>query len=108
MAYVENVAEAISFSTGLSGYHLFNYVDKDDLDMNALVSTVRKQLFGKDGVGVRLPAWLGIIGGYGFDVLAKITKRKLPVSSVRVRKFMKTTSFDTCVEDLGFEARFRS
>lgn len=106
MAYIENVAQVLNFSIGLEGYKLFNYVDKDDLDMNKLVSTVRSLLFGKNDVGIRFPRWLGLIAGYCFDFLAKISRKKLPVSSIRVKKFMATTSFETCIKDLGFKPKY--
>lgn len=102
MAYVQNVAEFLSFSTSIKGYHLYNYVDKPDLDMNTLVSTARKTLFDKTGAGPRLPAWLGILIGYGFDIAATILRRKLPISSIRVKKFMGTTAFNTSVKTIGF------
>ncbi len=105
MAYVQNVAEFLVFSTNLKGYSLYNYIDKPDLDMNTLVSTVRKTLFNKDGVGLRLPAWLGKLAGYGFDALAIILHKKLPISSIRVKKFMGTTAFNTSLYQSGFTAR---
>ena len=49
MAYVQNVAEFLEFSTHLTGYHLYNYIDKPDLDMNMLIEIVRKTLFRKIG-----------------------------------------------------------
>ena len=104
MAYVENVAEFLAFSTTLGkGCYIFNYIDKPDLDMNTLVSVTRKTLFNKGGVGLRLPGWLGVTIGYCFDVLAALIQRKLPVSSIRVKKFMATTAFSTSVAKKGFE-----
>jgi len=41
-----------------------------------------------------IPYWLGMLGGYGFDMLAFVTRKKLTVSSVRVKKFCATTEFD--------------
>ncbi|MBD2859281.1 NAD-dependent epimerase/dehydratase family protein [Spongiibacter sp. KMU-158] len=105
MAYVQNVAEFIQFSTKLSGYNLYNYIDKPDLDMNTLVGTVRATLFKKSGVGLRFPALLGVLAGYGFDVLAFLLRKKLPISSIRVKKFMGTTSFNTSIPKTGFKAR---
>lgn len=35
-----------------------------------------------------------MIGGYCFDIFACITRKKLAVSSVRVKKFCATTEFD--------------
>lgn len=107
MAYVENIAEFLAFSTQLfAGEHLYNYVDKPDIDMNSLVSRSRYVLFGENCVGARLPAWVGLLIGYGFDALAATTSTRLPVSSIRVRKFMGTTSFNTSVAKTGFTAKF--
>jgi len=36
---------------------------------------------------VRLPYWLGYIGGLSFDLLAKLTGKKFSVSAVRIKKF---------------------
>ena len=103
MAYVHNIAEFLAFSTRFGpGEHLYNYVDKPDLDMNSLVARCRSVLFGKEGFGLRLPGWLGIIIGYGFDAFAVITKKSLPVSSIRVKKFMATTAFNTSLAETGF------
>ena len=71
-------------------------------DMNALVGRCRSVLFGMDGVGFRLPGWLGVLAGYGFDVLAKVSGKKLPISSIRVKKFMGTTAFNTSISKTGF------
>ena len=35
-----------------------------------------------------------MLGGYGFDMQAFVTRKKLTVSSVRVKKFCATTEFD--------------
>ena len=107
MAYVQNIAEFLAFSTKFgSGEHVYNYVDQPDLDMNTLVSRCRSVLFWKEGVGVRLPGWLGILVGYGFDMLAAITGIKLPISSIRVKKFMGTTAFSTSISESGFSPSF--
>ena len=103
MAYVQNVAEFLNFSTTLKGNNLYNYIDKPDLDMNTLVGTVKKTLFNKEGIGLRLPAWLGVLAGYGFDALAFLLRRNLPISSIRVKKFMGTTAFNTSVAKCGFK-----
>ncbi|WP_040481839.1 NAD-dependent epimerase/dehydratase family protein [Luminiphilus syltensis] len=103
MAYVQNIAEFLAFSAQFRpGEHLYNYVDKPDVDMNTLVAHCRSVLFGKSGVGLRLPGWLGVLVGYGFDMLATITHSKLPVSSIRVKKFMGTTAFTTSISETGF------
>ena len=68
------------------GIRLFHYIDKPDTNMNELVEQVEKSL-NKKLSAVRLPYWLGYMGGLSFDLLAKITGKKFPVSAVRVKKF---------------------
>lgn len=107
MAYVDNVASFLVRCTSLEvGVHTFNYVDKPDLSMNELVQVARKALFEKTGVGLRLPAFIGILIGKGFDVLAWLMRRPMPVSSIRVKKFMATTQFSSAVQETGFEAPY--
>ena len=86
------------------GIHIYNYIDKPDFDMNRLVSKARKILFDKDNVGLRLPAFLGILIGYLADTITKITGKNLSVSSIRVKKFIGTTQFASSVSKTGFVA----
>ena len=103
MAYVENVAAFLEYSLSFKpGLHIYNYIDKPDFDMNTLVSEARKTLFGKNNVGLRLPAFLGMAIGYFADLVAKVTGKTLPVSSIRVKKFMGTTQFASSVGETGF------
>ena len=88
------------------GVHVYNYIDKPDLSMNQLVQVARKMLFDKSGVGLRMPGFLGMTIGFGFDLLAWIIRRPLPVSRIRVKKFMATTQFSSAVPETGFEAPY--
>jgi len=104
MAYVENVTAFLEYSlTFKPGLHIFNYIDKPDFDMNALVSITRKTLFGKYNTGIRLPAFLGILIGYIADFISKLTNKNLPISSIRVKKFMETTQFSSAISNTGFK-----
>ena len=108
MAYVGNVVAFIKHRLDLAeqGYHVFNYVDKPDLTMTSLLGVIEKSL-NKKIPSIRIPVWLGYLGGYGFDFLAFITRRKLAVSSVRVKKFVATTQFDASkVHSSGFKAPY--
>jgi nucleoside-diphosphate-sugar epimerase len=108
MAYVGNVVAVIHFLTHekITGYQVFNYVDKPDFTTNELVKQVGKVL-QKHIPTVRVPYWLGMFGGYCFDALAFVTRKKLPVSSVRVKKFCATTKFDAqAVHSSGFQAPY--
>jgi nucleoside-diphosphate-sugar epimerase len=103
MAYVENVVAFIEYSLSFEpGVHIYNYIDKPDFDMNTLISGARKTLFGKTNVGLRLPGFVGIALGYVADLAAMIMRKPLPVSSIRVKKFMGTTQFASSVSDTGF------
>ena len=95
MAYVGNVVAFIKHRLELAeeGYHVFNYIDKPDLTMTSLLGVIEKSL-NKKIPSVRIPIWLGYLGGFGFDVLAFLTRKKLAISSVRVKKFVATTQFD--------------
>jgi len=105
MAYVENVVAFIEYSLSLEpGLHIYNYIDKPDFDINTLISGARKTLFGKTNVGLRLPGFVGIALGYAADLAAMIIRKPLPVSSIRVKKFMGTTQFASSVSDAGFVA----
>ena len=103
MAYVENVAAFLEYSLSFKpGIHIYNYIDKPDFDMNTLISITRESLFKKTGVGIRLPAFLGILIGYSADLFSKLTSKNLPISSIRVQKFMGTTQFKSSISETGF------
>lgn len=95
MAYVGNIVAFIQFllDNGKEGYGVYNYVDKPDFTMNDLVRHVSVVL-GKHIPTLHVPYWIGMLGGYGFDLLAWVSRKKLTVSSVRVKKFCATTQFD--------------
>lgn len=103
MAYVENVAAFLEFSLSLkAGLHVYNYIDKPDLDMNGLVGKTREILYGKSGVGMRLPAILGLSIGYLADVVQRVTGLSIPVSAIRMKKFLSTTQFASSINETGF------
>ncbi|ESP44848.1 NAD-dependent epimerase/dehydratase family protein [Escherichia coli] len=108
MAYVGNIVEFIKYKLKnvAAGYEVYNYVDKPDLNMNQLVAEVEQSL-NKKIPSMHLPYPLGMLGGYCFDILSKITGKKYAISSVRVKKFCATTQFDaTKVHSSGFVAPY--
>jgi len=108
MAYVGNIVAFIKYlaENKASGYNVYNYIDKPDLTMNELVVHVSKVL-NKHIPSIHFPLWLGMLGGYCFDMLAFVTRKKLTVSSVRVKKFCATTEFDaTKAHSSGFVAPY--
>jgi len=95
MAYVGNVVEFIKkrINNNELGYQVFNYVDSPDFNMTQLVSVVQKRMKIKIPKQ-NIPYWIGMFAGYGFDLLAFLSRKKLPISSVRVKKFCATTQFN--------------
>lgn len=93
MAYVENITALIRYCMNNStGYNVFNYADKPDLSMNELVKVAESTL-GRKLPGIRIPYGIGVMAGMGFDLLAIVTRKKFPISAVRVKKFCATTQF---------------
>ncbi len=107
MAYVRNVVRFIKdrLEKQEIGYKVFNYVDKPDFSMNELVSVIEQKM-NLNIPKLKIPYWAGMIGGYWFDFLSKITGKKLSVSSVRVKKFCKTTQFNATKAHNLFEAPY--
>lgn len=94
MAYVGNIVAFLEFliTEKTAGYNVYNYVDQPDFTMNELVEHVSKVL--KIHIPTtHFPLWLGMSGGYCFDLLAFLSRRKQTISSVRVKKFCATTQF---------------
>lgn len=106
MAYIQNIAEFISYMTDAKlGLKVYNYVDKPDYNMNKLVTLSRRRLFSKENVGLRLPAAVGKAIGQLFDLFSALSRRTYPISSIRIKKFLETTSFDTSLAETGFIPR---
>lgn len=108
MAYVGNIVAFVKYliDNVVVGYNVFNYVDKPDNNMNQLVAHVSKVL-DKHIPATHFPYWLGMFGGYCFDLLAKLSGKKLTISSVRVKKFCATTEFDAKkAHSSGFKAPY--
>ena len=107
MAYVKNVAAFIKFSLNFkTGMHLYNYIDKPDIDMKSLVSISRYMILNKKGMGVFLPGFIGLIIGKLFDFISFISKKELSISSIRIKKFLSTTQFSSSIDDTGFVPPF--
>jgi nucleoside-diphosphate-sugar epimerase len=107
MAYVENVAAFIMYILNSNTQlQIYNYVDKPDLSMNQLILLVRKILFKKNNIGFRFSSIFGVFIGKFADFISMITGKSLPISSIRIKKFMSTTQFSTSISDTEFVAPF--
>lgn len=92
IAYVGNVAAFLIHCLSSDAHHeVYNYADSPDYSMNELMDVICKHLHMKRP-SLHLPLPLGLGAGYTFDVLARVTGRKFPVSAVRVRKFCADTT----------------
>ena len=101
MAYIQNVVAFLEKCiTTDQKYGVYNYVDTPDMTMNDLVSQVRAKLKGRQNVGPRLPYWFGLILGKIADAVSALTGKKLPVSSIRVKKFASSTEFKSAKSTL--------
>jgi nucleoside-diphosphate-sugar epimerase len=108
MAYVENIAEFIRYCivTNNPGCRIINFADKPDLTMNQLIAQVEDSL-DKKLPSIRLPYWLGRMGGYGFDVLSSVTGIKFPITGIRIKKFCASTQLNAAqVNSLDFQAPY--
>jgi nucleoside-diphosphate-sugar epimerase len=108
MAYVGNLVAFIHYCVDKNrpGIHLYNYVDKPDLNMNELVLQAEESL-NRHLPSFRFPYWLGYMGGLCFDGLSFLIQKKFSVSSVRIKKFCATTQFDASLaHSTGFIAPF--
>lgn len=96
MSYIGNIVAFLQFlvENMKSGYNIYNYVDKPDFTTNDLVFHTG-QILGKSIPSVKIPYALGMLGGYCFDILALLTRKKLSISSVRVKKFCAVTKYDS-------------
>lgn len=108
MAYIHNIVAFLEDCISIKkNYGVYNYVDTPDLTMNELISQVRVILTGKNGIGLRLPYWLGLILGFIADAVSFLSQKNLPISSIRVKKFASSTEFKSAKASLnGFEAPF--
>lgn len=107
MAYVGNVVAFIKdrLNKAELGYQIFNYADKPDFNMNELVSIIEDRM----NLSIpkrKIPYWLGLLGGFCFDLLSVVIRKKLSVSAVRVKKFCATTQFDATKAHSSFEAPY--
>jgi len=93
MAYVGNIVEFIAHTLTLGpGVHVANYVDGPDMRTRDLVAHVYQSL-GRKSQPKRIPMQVAVAGGHLFDLVARLSGKKLPISAIRVRKFCETTQF---------------
>jgi nucleoside-diphosphate-sugar epimerase len=103
MAYVENVASFIEFSMKSNpGIFIYNYIDKPDFSMQSLIELIETILGKTRQIRLKIPYLFGLLIGYGFDFLAIMLRRKLTISSIRIKKFCSNSVYSSRVENTGF------
>ena len=92
MAYVGNIAAFLKHCLDeTENIKIYNYADKPDFTTRELVNVIYHHL-NLTAPSFKLPYILGLSAGYAFDVLARVSGKQLPVSSVRIQKFCADTS----------------
>ncbi len=104
IGYVGNIAAFLaSLANKKTTVDIYNYADKPDMSAKEMTNYIQKEL-GRDNKIPTVPYFVGLMGGYAFDILSKITGKKYPVSSIRIKKFTADTSIDTTkLEKSGFK-----
>ncbi len=107
MAYVGNVAAFLMARLdSRENFEVFNYADKPDFETKDLITTIYDKL-GRKTPKLALPYSLGMLAGYVFDGLAKLTKKTFPISSIRIEKFCANTTINADkAHATGFETKF--
>ena len=96
MAYVLNLTGFLSsILTSKSGRFIYNYADKPDLSMNELINIFHNTLGNHHKNNFKVPYAIGLMGGYCYDVLAKLTGKTYPISAIRIKKFCADTVINT-------------
>ena len=105
LAYIGNIIEFVQHCMTLpkGKSYLFNYVDQPESDMNHIINTIYIGL-GKSMPRIRVPFIMASAGAFLFDITAKFTKRKFPISRIRIKKFCANTSFNASLAETGFTA----
>ena len=107
MGYVENISAFLVHALSLGpGTHVYNYADKPDLTAAELVEIARRKLHQNNRT-LRVPYWIGLAGGYLFDLAALVTGRQFPISSIRIKKFCAGTQIAADkIRETGFTPRY--
>jgi nucleoside-diphosphate-sugar epimerase len=92
IAYVANLVDATIYlmERCSGGIQTFNYAEEPHLQTKDLVHLMQK-IAGRRQSRFYLPLNLAVAGGFGFDLLGKITGIDFPVTVARMRKFTVPT-----------------
>jgi nucleoside-diphosphate-sugar epimerase len=108
MGYILNLSQfLVTLLESTPGRHLYNYADKPDLNMEEFVRLALNTLGKSSDLNFRIPYIVGLLGGYVFDFLAKLTGKTYSISSIRIKKFCADTQISAeKVKEIGFTAPY--
>jgi nucleoside-diphosphate-sugar epimerase len=104
-SYIENLIAATLFLTDrmLEGVQTFIYVDEPKLSTAETVQVICSFL-QKSPPKWNLPLGIAAPLAHLADVAAAVTRRDFPITAARIKKFCRTTNYDSsAVRRLGFE-----
>jgi len=108
VVYVENLIDAIRHLWGQTreGFHLFNVVDKPDPTSEEITRLVYEGL-GRRPPVLRIPLPVALAAAVPFEMMSFLTRRTLPVSRFRIRKFAEAeTQFEADrLRATGFQSK---
>jgi nucleoside-diphosphate-sugar epimerase len=104
MGYVLNLTSfLVSLLKFPPGEFVYNYADEPDLSMNELMEIFYNTIGENHSVNLKIPYAIGLLGGYCYDILAKVTGKTYPISSIRIKKFCADTVINTDkLKQIGF------
>ena len=110
-SYLRNVVDAALWlyqDLQSGGIRVFNYVDEPKLSTKDLVSLISAEL-GRLWRPPRIPLPVVLGPARILDRVAEVTRRDLPITSARIRKFCTPTDFDSSlIRSSGFKPHYDS
>lgn len=96
MSYVGNLVSFIKNNLILNekSLQIFNYTDKPDITMIDLLKLINQRLNLKTS-NIFIPYFIGLGFGYILDTYSLFFNKKVNISSIRIKKFCKTTQYNS-------------
>ena len=105
-AYVENLTAAavLMIEKMYPGYEVINYSDYPQRTSLEIANMIRREL-GRPPMRFKFPLGLAMLLASPFDLLAKLTKKNIPITASRIKKFaqMNTWHGSDKVRSLGYQ-----
>ena len=103
MCYVENISAYIcKCTTERKQSCLVNYTDSPDISMREFCNIVTTISGSKLFLPFRIPSSIGILAGFLFDIISKLTGKKFTLSKIRVVKFIGESTYGSAISETDF------